>query len=201
MNEEKVSTPIEQTPPGEVKKSTFKEIVKEVIIFAIIAFGIVLPFRMYIAEPYVVDGRSMDPTFATGDYLIVNKFSYIKGDPIRNTVLVFKYPNDTSKNFIKRVIGLPGETVVMKDDVVTIINDEHPEGFVIDQSYVTYKMPGNFTKKLANDEFFVMGDNRAESFDSRSWGPLEKKYILGKPILRLLPITNIGILPGDDSKL
>ncbi len=200
MNEENLPTPNE-TSPKEAKKSTFKEIVKEIIIFGIIAFGIVLPFRIYIAEPYVVDGRSMDPTFETGDYLIVNKFSYLKGAPKRNTVVVFKYPNDTSKSFIKRIIGLPGETVVMKENIVTIVNNEHPDGFVIDQSYVTHESPSNFTKKLASDEYFVMGDNRSESFDSRSWGPLEKKYILGKPILRLFPISKIGVLPGNDSKV
>lgn len=203
MNMENEPTSQTQTTVSEresPKKTTWKDIAKEIGIFAIIAFGIVLPFRIYIAEPYLVDGRSMDPTFKTGDYLIVDKLSYKFTTPLRNSVIVLKYPNDPSKSFIKRIIGLPGETVVMKDDVVTIINSENPEGFNIDQSYITHPSPGSFRKTLAGDEYFVMGDNRAESFDSRAWGPLQKKYILGKPILRLWPVNKVGLLPGDDRK-
>jgi len=180
------------------KKSTWKELIREVIIFILIAFGIVLPFRMYIAEPYLVDGRSMDPTFATGQYLIVNKISYeLSGNVSRNSVLVFKYPGDTSKNFIKRVIGLPGETVKIVNGEVTIINSENPDGIKLDQSFIKYPSPNdNMTVKLAGDEYFVMGDNRAESFDSRLWGPLNKKYILGEPIIRLFPFDKIAVVPG-----
>ncbi len=179
------------------KKSKVKGILREVLIFAAIAFGIVLPFRIYIAEPYLVDGRSMSPTFETSDYLIVDKLSYRIGAPKRNTVVVFKYPNSPSKSFIKRIIGLPGETVVLQENRVTIINSENPEGFILDQSYVRNQMPAELRAVLGEDEYFVMGDNRAESFDSRSWGPLNKKFILGKPIFRLLPISEIEFLPGD----
>ncbi len=216
MNPENLETPTQNqsTSPASTqgssearKKSSWKDIAKEVIVFAFIAFGVVLPFRLFIAEPYVVDGKSMDPTFATGDYLIVDKLSYEIGKPERNSVVVFKYPNDPSKSFIKRIIGLPGETVVMKDNVLTIINTENPKGFIMDQSYVTNicqnKMNAcinSFQKILAENEYFVMGDNRMESFDSRYWGPLNKKYLLGKPILRLLPISKIGIWPGADVK-
>jgi len=200
MNPE--NTPIPSTKVTEevkeTKKSTFKAIVKEILIFGLIAFGIVLPFRMYVAEPYVVDGRSMDPTFATGDYLIVDKLSYLAKTPERNSVIVFKYPNSPSKSFIKRVIGLPGETIVGKNNDITIINTEHPDGFVVDQSYVAYKSPSSFKKTLGDDEYFVMGDNRAESFDSRSWGPLKREFIIGKPLLRLFPINDIELLPGAE---
>ncbi len=204
MNEENTPTPapVISTPAnGRAKKSAVKSLLKEILIFAVIAFGIVLPFRIYIAEPYIVDGASMDPTFHTGDYLIVDKLSYELGAPKRNTVIVFKYPNDPSKNFIKRVIGLPGETVVIKDTVVKIVNAEHPEGLVVDQSYVAHLgLPINLEYKLSGDEYFVMGDNRAESFDSRSWGPLNKKFILGEPVLQLWPLNQISILPGNDTK-
>lgn len=181
-------------------KSTILIILKEILVFILISVGIVLPFRIYIAEPYIVSGASMDPTFETGDYLIVDKISYEIGKPKRNTVVIFRYPNDPSKSFIKRIIGLPGEKVVMKDNIVSIINTENPNGFVVDQSYVTHKSPSTFEKELGPDEYFVMGDNRLESFDSRSWGPLPSKYILGEPILRLLPLKKIGVLPGDDIK-
>jgi signal peptidase I len=185
---------------GQPKKSKFKAILKEIFTFIFIAVVIVLPFRMYIAEPYVVSGASMDPTFKTGDYLIVDKLSFEIGEPQRNSVVIFKYPNDTSKNFIKRIIGLPGDTVIMTGNEVKIINNENPEGFIVDQSYVIHKSPGNFQKTLGPDEYFAMGDNRAESFDSRSWGVLPRKDVLGRPILRLFPINKIGILPGNSIK-
>lgn len=194
MNEEKNDSP---TPPT-TKKSTLKGILREVFIFALIAFGIVLPFRMYIAEPYLVDGRSMDPTFATGDYLIVDKISYTFNLPERNSVVVLKYPKDTNKSFIKRIVGLPGEKVIIKDNVVTIVNAENPDGFVVDGSYVTHTSNGSYEKELGADEYYVLGDNRAESFDSRFWGPLQKKYIIGKPVIRLFPLNKIDILPGKD---
>lgn len=192
MNEEKNDSLIPET----TKKSKFKEILREIFIFALIAFGIVLPFRMYIAEPYLVDGRSMDPTFTTGDYLIVDKLSYQIGEPERNSVVVLKYPKNTDKSFIKRIIGLPGERVIIKDNVVTIINAENPNGFVIDGSYVTHTSTGSYETKLADDEYYVLGDNRGESFDSRFWGPLQKKYIIGKPIIRLFPFNKIEVVPG-----
>ncbi len=194
MNEEKNDLLASENP----KKSKFQAILKEVFIFAIIAFGIVLPFRVYIAEPYLVDGRSMDPTFATGDYLIVDKLSYRIGKPERNSVVVLKYPKNTDKSFIKRIVGLPGDRVIIKDNVVTIINSENPDGFVVDGSYVTHTSTGSYETELDDDEYYVLGDNRAESFDSRFWGPLEKKYIIGKPIIRLFPFNKIDILPGKD---
>jgi signal peptidase I len=179
------------------KKSAFGSIVKELFIFALIALGIVLPFRLYVAEPYLVDGRSMSPTFETADYLIVNKLSFeLRGTLPRGAVVVFKFPGDTSKNFIKRVIGLPGETVTIANGKVTIANAEHPEGFALDDSFVAYPSQDNMTKTLASDEYFVMGDNRAESYDSRAWGPLNEKYILGEPVLRLFPFTKIAVDPG-----
>ena len=206
MSEENSPFEIAHTTPSLPKKSGHG-LLKELLIFALIAFGIVLPFRLYIAEPYIVEGASMDPTFATGDYLIVDKLSYELGTPARNAVIVFHYPGDPSKNFIKRVIGLPGEKVTVKDNVTTITNAENPKGFAVDQSYVKNPCTGamhscinSYEKTLAGDEYFVMGDNRAESFDSRSWGPLPKKYILGTPVLRLWPVSKVGIVPGSDNK-
>lgn len=219
MQPENLETPVAQTenpknppapdrvPSGGRAGSTLKAIIKEIFIFAVIAFGVVLPFRIYIAEPYLVDGRSMDPTFATNDYLIVDKLSYKIGTPKRNSVIVFKYPNDPSKSFIKRIIGLPNETVSMKNNVVTVVNEKNPAGFNPDQTFVVHKCEKtinncvySFETKLGPDEYFVMGDNRAESFDSRSWGALDRKYILGKPVLRLFPINQIEIFPGASKK-
>lgn len=200
INEQK--SPETQNSPEVLapKQSKTKAVIKEVITFIIIAVCVVLPFRIYIAEPYLVEGRSMDPTFQSGDYLIVDKLSYRLHEPKRNTVVVFHYPNDPSKSFIKRIIALPGDTIIEKDNEVTIINQEHPDGFKIDQSYVVHELSANFKITLKQDEYFVMGDNRAESFDSRSWGPLNRKFISGKPVVRLLPLSVIGLLPGQDDK-
>lgn len=205
MNEEQ--KPIEPltTEPRKVE-STLKAILKEVIIFAIIIFGIVLPFRMYVAEPYIVSGVSMDPTFETGHYLIVDKISPEAKNPVRNEVLVFKFPEsahvsaENGKNLIKRVIGLPGDTVTIKGNEVIISNNENPNGFVLNQSYVTHNLPSNLTVTLKDGEYFVMGDNRKESYDSRYWGILPKADIIGRPIIRLFPVSKIGILPGNYSE-
>ena len=178
------------------KKNKWKGIFKEIVIFAVIAFGIILPFRAYIAEPYLVDGRSMDPTFATGDYLIVDKISDGARNPERHAVVVFKYPKDTTKSFIKRIIGLPGETVILDGTITRIKNSEYPNGFTLDESYVTHTSQASLEITLASGEYFVMGDNRAESFDSRSWGPLQRKYMIGRPIVRLFPVNQIEITPG-----
>lgn len=203
--EQTVSPILSPSPEKPIKKiGVIKSIFKEIFIFALIAFFVVLPFRMFVAEPYIVDGISMDPTFHTGDYLIVNKLSYEIGTPKRNTVIVIKFPLNPSKKFIKRMIGLPGDTIEIDGNTVRITNKENPKGFVIDQSYLVHKVPDSphfsLKKTLGPEEYFVMGDNRKESYDSRYWGVLPKADIVGIPILRLFPFTQIGILPGDDRK-
>ncbi len=199
----------EQTPAAaaESPKYGWKQIVKEIVIFAVIAVCIVLPFRVFIAEPYVVSGASMSPTFETGHYLIVDKISYKLGEePPRNSVVIFTfpqgtdYPSEEGKDLIKRVIGLPGDTVTEVGNAVTITNAQNQNGFTVDQSYVVHPLPENFSVTLKAGQYFVMGDNRAESFDSRSWGVLPASDIIGRPVLRLWPVSEIGILPGNDTK-
>ncbi len=197
MNEEN-NAPI---VPQEKKSSTLKSILKEVVIFAIIAFGIVLPFRYFIAEPYVVSGESMSPTFESGDYLIVEKISVQNKNLKRNDVIVFNlkdptFKTDSQRNLIKRIIGLPEETVKMKGSQITIINDENPDGLILDETFIVNKSQADFTVILGKDEYFVMGDNRPKSYDSRSWGTLKEEEIIGKPIIRLLPIQKISFWPG-----
>ena len=170
---------------------------KELIKLVFLSLLVVIPFRFYVAQPFVVDGASMDPTFETGDYLIVDEISYRFKTPERGSVLIFKYPKDPRKSFIKRVIGLPGETVSISDGKVTIINAEHPDGFVLDEPYVELKKIDNSTNTLEADEYFVMGDNRASSAVSRIWGPVPKDNIVGRPIIRFFPPA---LFPGDHSK-
>lgn len=185
-------------PNFEPKKTSWGiSFLKELATFAFIAVCIIYPFRKYVAEPYVVSGASMSPTFETGHYLIIDKISYIFNSPQRDDVIVMKFPEDTSRDFIKRIIGLPGETVQIKDGEVTIINNANPKGFKLDDSFVKYPKLDNTTTILSTNEYFVMGDNRAGSYDSRSWGPLPRQDIIGKPLLRLYPFTLINIHPGS----
>lgn len=189
----------ENNIPNIKEKSKIKRNIEsawELIKFAAIALVIVVPIRMFIAQPFVVSGESMFPTFDDGQYLIVDEISYLTKGPHRGDVVIFKYPNDPSRFFIKRIIGLPNETVQIKGDVVKIINTEHPEGFVLKEDYVNEKFSVNQTYKTGTDEYFVMGDNRNKSSDSRSWGMLPRKLMVGRAYVRLLPIKSMDYLPG-----
>lgn len=172
----------------------------ELVRFALMALAIVIPVRLFFAEPFVVSGSSMFPTFVNGDYLIVDKISYRLSQPKRDDVVVFKYPNDTTKFFIKRIIGLPGETVDIKGGTVTITNSEHKEGFTLDQPFVETPASNTIHEELDNDEYFVMGDNRNASSDSRYWGPVKRDLLTGKALLRLLPLQKAEVLPGNYSQ-
>lgn len=169
----------------------------EMIRFAIITLAIVLPIRFFVAEPFIVSGASMEPTFKTGQYLIVDQLTYRFENPKRGEVIIFRYPNDPSKYFIKRIVGLPGETVVLSGTSVTIKNKKYPDGFSVDQSYIANIKPENATYVLGADQYFVMGDNRPASSDSRVWGPLPKNDIVGRAFVRLFPPFAISLLPGD----
>jgi signal peptidase I len=171
----------------------------EVVKFALIAVLIVLPIRLFIAQPFIVSGASMDPTFGNGEYLIVDQLSYKFEPPHRGDVIIFKWPEDESKFFIKRVIGLPEEIVEINEGKVTIKNTLHPEGLILDETYID---PSNIRTDdavitLGKGEYFVMGDNRNGSSDSRSWGPVKKNLIIGRPFVRLLPVNKFEVFPGD----
>ncbi|MEI6580698.1 MAG: signal peptidase I [bacterium] len=169
----------------------------ELVRFAIIAIAVVVPIRIFIAQPFIVSGSSMVPTFENGQYLIVDELSYRLGNPKRDDVVIFRYPNDQKKFFIKRVIGLPNETVDIKGNEVTIINKEYPNGFKLDQPFVKNISDSSTHFELKNNEYFVMGDNRPASADSRSWGAVPRNLMVGKAFLRLLPISKIDIFPGN----
>lgn len=169
---------------------------KEIVYYTLFALVIVMPVRVWIAQPFIVNGSSMDSTFLDGEYLIVDELSHRFREPERGDVLIFKYPEDPSKYFIKRLIGLPGETIDIKSDTVTVINKEHPLGMVLDEPYIHSRSLGNDRVTLGPDEYFVMGDNRLVSSDSRVWGPLPKSDLVGRPFVRLLPVTKIGFFPG-----
>jgi signal peptidase I len=173
---------------------------KEIIHFALIALFVVLPIRIFIAQPFIVSGSSMDPTFENGEYLIIDEISYRFNEPERGDVVVFKYPKDKSKFFIKRIIGLPEEKVEIIDGEVyieSLDSNGNKNRLKLEEGYLEIKNTDNFSLKLNTQEYFVMGDNRSASFDSRSWGPLPEDLIRGKAFLRLLPINRVDVLPGS----
>lgn len=195
MNEEikKVDPSVRIQEQGK-KKNSLWELVR-VILLAVV---IVLPIRLFIAQPFIVSGTSMVPTFHDSEYLIVDEISYRVEDPKRGDVIVFRFPHNPSVFYIKRVIGLPGETVEIEKGVVTIKNEENPDGIKIDEPYVSAIVDDgrDMTVTLKETEYFVLGDNRPASSDSRSWGPLDEKYIIGRTLVRVLPIKEFGIFPG-----
>jgi|SRR3989344_1268873 len=167
---------------------------RETLKLLFISLAIVIPFRLFIAQPFIVEGASMYPTFDNGDYLIVDELSYRFKGPERGSVLVFRYPKDPSKSFIKRVVGLPGELVALEDGGIVITSSEHPQGLALEEPYVKLKKGDKLSYALGQGEYYVLGDNRAQSADSRLWGPVPEDNIIGRPIIRLLPPA---ILPGN----
>jgi signal peptidase I len=169
----------------------------EIVRFALLAIIIVVPIRMFIAQPFIVSGASMDNTFANGQYLIVDQLSYYLHEPERGDVVIFRYPKDPSKFFIKRVIGIPGDTVLINDAAVTIKNETYPSGLVLDEPYIkSMQAAAPLEEVLGPREYFVMGDNRDQSSDSRVWGVLQEERIIGRAWLRLFPPTAANFLPG-----
>lgn len=166
-------------------------------VYSIVALALALSIRFFIAAPYLVQGASMDDTFHPNDYLIIDRVSYRFEEPERGDVIVFRFPQDPSRSFIKRIIGLPGETVAMEGRAVRIINDAHPEGFVITEPYILQSDRENHVRiTVSENEYFVLGDNRDESADSRVWGLLPRDLIIGRAVARLYPLGDIGINPG-----
>jgi signal peptidase I len=131
----------------------------------------------------------MEPNFEQGNYLIVDEISYRLREPQRGEVIVFRFPQNPSQRYIKRIIGLPGEIIKIKEGRV-IVNNQ-----ILDESdYLPpfLNTPGDLEILLNENEYFVLGDNRIASSDSRKWGPLPKKYIIGRAFLKLWPIEALA---------
>lgn len=175
---------------------TGKGLLKDLFTLAFLIVVVVIPIRVFIASPFIVDGASMYPTFENLDYLIVNEFIYYFNEPVRGDTVVFRYPNNPSIFYIKRIIGLPGETVSINHGIITITTADN-DTISLTEPYIVNE-DATYTKdvSLGKEEYFVMGDNRPNSSDSRIWGPLKKKDIVGRVDLRLLPISQSGFSPG-----
>lgn len=168
----------------------------------VIVFVIAFCLRFFVVQPFIVDGESMMPNFVNNEYLLAERISFIlHHDPARGDVIIFHYPNNPSVSYIKRVIGLPGETVKIADNKVTIVNSQNPTGVVLNETYLAagtitntnVANSGTFTKTLGANEFFVLGDNRQHSSDSREWGILPRSNIIGRAWLTLLPVSRFGL--------
>jgi signal peptidase I len=175
---------------------------RELIKLAAIALVIIVPVRYFLIQPFYVKGTSMEPNFHNYEYLIIDELSYQFHTPQRGEVIVFRYPRDPQEHFIKRVIGLPGEDVQIKNNHVYIYNTQHPDGFILNE---TYLKPDEITVAnnenritLKDDEYFVLGDNRQASQDSRFFGAVNKSFITGRVWLRGLPISEAKVFTQDN---
>lgn len=194
----------------ERQPSAILGVLKTIFSWVILPGLIVLFLHNFVFQAFYVSGSSMNPTFQDGDYLIIDKVGFtltgVKAtlgldtslDLKRGDVLVFRYPNSPETFFIKRLIGLPGERVVLKDGTFTIYNDEHPDGLVLEEPYIDESLTtqGEVDEVVEKGNYFVVGDNRAPngSFDSREWGQLAREDIVGVATARLLPINELGPL-------
>lgn len=189
------------TPPQDQATTKHHE-KRSLFIYTIVALGIALFVRFIVAAPYVVSGSSMEPTFENWDYLIIDKVTYRLSEPQRGDVIVLDMPENTSRALIKRIIGLPGETLAISGTAptVTITNAGHPKGFVLNEPYISSANFGgatDMTVTLGPDQYFVLGDNRRVSADSRLWGILPRQDIVGRVLVRLFPFNEIDVAPGE----
>ncbi len=158
------------------------------------ALLIVIPIRYFLFQPFVVDGSSMEPNFYDGDYLIVDQISYRFRSPERGEVIIFYAPSGLSPRFIKRVIGLPGESLEAVDNQIQI-TDVRGEKFFLEEQYHPRGGIGRpFSISLEESQYFVIGDNRDRSYDSRFWGYLSSDKIIGRAVLRLWPLTRLEVI-------
>lgn len=148
--------------------------------------------HFFIATIFIVDGASMEPNFHTGELILVNRFQYLFGDPQRGDVAVMKFPGDPDhKKYIKRIIGLPGDTVLISEGKV------HLNGKILSEKYLPdgLETEPNLSRTMQAGEYFLMGDNRPNSSDSRIWGVADKRFLIGKGFLILWPINSVGSTP------
>lgn len=189
--------PVSDPTPKQRRKASLGFILELVQVLAI-SLVIIIPVRYFLIQPFYVKGASMEPNFFDHEYLIIDELSYRLHAPARGDIVVFKYPKDPSQFFIKRVIGMPGETVEVIDGKVKIYNKDYPNGFILDETGYIDGMytNGREIKPLKDDEYFLMGDNRPDSLDSRIFGPVSQSFIVGRVMLRGYPIDRWKLFQG-----
>jgi len=177
----------------------------DLIKIVVISLAIIIPIRYFLIQPFYVQGSSMEPTFHNKEYLIINEISYRFSDPQRGDVVIFKYPRDPKEYFIKRIVGLPGEKIKFEDGKVYVYNDIYEHGRVLKEKYVaseieTEPLQSNRVVELEEDEYFVLGDNRNSSKDSRMFGPVKRELIEGKVLFRGWPLDKAGFFQPPQYK-
>jgi signal peptidase I len=189
--------PVKKTEANDFWRFT-AELLKTVFIVVVLAYTV----RTFVLQPFIVEGLSMYPQFHDRDYLLVDKITYKIKDVERGDIVVFRFPKDEAFNYVKRVIALPGERVQIKNSTITVFNTQHPEGFVLSEPYVstgnTTLPSGNTTEatyEVPADSYFVVGDNRMGSSDSREWGELPKKDLIGRVLVLAYPFDRFGLAP------
>lgn len=169
----------------------------ELIKIFLLAMAIIVPIRYFLVQPFFVRGASMEPNFLDGEYLVVDELSYRLREPRRGEVIVFQFPNNPSQFFIKRIIGLPSEHVTIEDSQILIRNERYPSGVLLDEAQYlpsVNQTHGSVSVTLGENEYFVLGDNRSASSDSRTWGALGDDDIIGRAWIRAFPVERFGVL-------
>jgi signal peptidase I len=174
------------------------EFVVELVKVVLISLVIILPVRYYLVQPFYVKGASMEPSFFDHEYLLIDEISYRFARPERGAVVVFRYPRDPRQFFIKRIIGLPGETVRLDNGRVTIVNAAAPDGFALTEPYLEAGLTtsGELSVAVPVGHYFLLGDNRSSSLDSRVFGPVSERYLTGRVWLRAWPFKRWQVF-GD----
>lgn len=172
----------------------FFDFVKTIVIIVALAFII----RVFIIQPFIVEGESMEPTFQTKDYLITEKISYRFRTPKRGEIIIFNPPDRTSENYIKRIIGLPGDQIAIKEGNIYINNEKLIESYLNDLDKTLVSQKEGYATILKDDEYFVMGDNRSHSRDSREIGSIPKQNIVSRVWFRLLPVNHVTAFAAVD---
>lgn len=179
---------------NEKLRGTF-DFIWDILKIILVSLVIIIPIRYFVVQPFFVRGASMEPTYHQGDYLLVDEISYRFNEPERGEVIIFRFPGNPSQFYIKRIIGLPAETVKINDSVVTIVSGDNPDGFVLEEEYInTINTDGTLEFTLGENEYFVMGDNRPASHDSRRWGPLAENFIVGRVWVRAWPFNQFDLV-------
>ncbi len=195
--ENKTSNPLMESEPEIKSGHPWIKKALEITRAFIVPIAVVLLFRFYVVQPFIVRGASMEPSFEDREYLIIDEITPVLRPLSRGSVIVFRYPLHPSDFFIKRIIGLPGERVVIKNGQVSVRNTTGEE-LVLQETYLARGTitVGVVDVNLSDDSYFVMGDNRNFSSDSRQWGILSKDLITGRAVLRLWPPERVGVIKG-----
>lgn len=198
---QQVSQPVVATDNKPVKKAkAFWLDLLETVVIALVIFFVIYTF---VAQPHLVKGESMLPNYHDGEYILTSKlFNVFGATAKRGDVVVLKSPDDKSVQFIKRIIGLPGEKIKIANNQIIIYNDDHPDGMVLHESYISDQVvtegrafinEGEIVT-IPKDSYVVFGDNRSASYDSRAWGFLNQKDLVGKAFFIYWPLVDFGIV-------